>query len=623
MRLKAVRLRNFRGYREDFTLPVSDLTALIGRNDIGKSSIFDALRIFFDDAKFEDADICVHSGDGDIRIGCIFSDLPSAVVLDSSATTSLADEYLLNADGDLEIHHLYEAHAGKAKDKGLYAVAVHPSVGTESLLLQKNSELKKTASAAGVSLDSVDLRSNPQIRAAIWSSATPFELVSTAIPLNKEDAKAIWERLAPQLPTFVLFRSDRTNTDEEVEVHDPMKVAIKAALNEVQAELDQIKKRVTERAIEVAHRTLEQLREMDAPLASELTPVFKAEPKWDGLFKLSLTADDQIPLNRRGSGVRRLVLFAFFRAEAERRREQDGRLNIIYAIEEPEASQHPDNQRLLISALSELSQADGCQVLLTTHVPGLAGLIPIESIRHIRRTDDGAPFLEAAGDSALAQIADELGVLPDRRVKVLVCVEGVNDIHFLRHFARILRQEDVSLPDMTGDPRIAVIPVGGSSLRDWVNAHYLKGLDLPEVHIYDSDLTAKYAVDCAQIRARGDGSNAFLTTKREMENYLHPDAILEAIAIPLEVTDDMDVPVAVARIRHEAVDGAGSWNTLTDKKKKEKESTAKRMLNGAACQQMSASRISERGGREEVESWLRAIGSHLSGVGVHADSTPS
>ena len=45
---------------------------------------------------------------------------------------------------------------------------------------------------------------------------------------------------------------------------------------------------------------------------------------------------ENIPINKRGSGVKRLILFKFFRAEAERRLQESNTTSIIYAIEEPE-----------------------------------------------------------------------------------------------------------------------------------------------------------------------------------------------------------------------------------------------------------------------------------------------
>ena len=39
MKLRAVILKNFRGYFLETRIPVDDLTALIGKNDVGKSTI--------------------------------------------------------------------------------------------------------------------------------------------------------------------------------------------------------------------------------------------------------------------------------------------------------------------------------------------------------------------------------------------------------------------------------------------------------------------------------------------------------------------------------------------------------------------------------------------------------
>lgn len=43
MRLKSFSLKNFRGYRNEVRINMSDLTVFVGRNDIGKSTILEAL----------------------------------------------------------------------------------------------------------------------------------------------------------------------------------------------------------------------------------------------------------------------------------------------------------------------------------------------------------------------------------------------------------------------------------------------------------------------------------------------------------------------------------------------------------------------------------------------------
>ena len=46
MKLDSVVLKNFRGYRDEIRIDIGSLTAFIGKNDVGKSSVLDALEIF-------------------------------------------------------------------------------------------------------------------------------------------------------------------------------------------------------------------------------------------------------------------------------------------------------------------------------------------------------------------------------------------------------------------------------------------------------------------------------------------------------------------------------------------------------------------------------------------------
>jgi hypothetical protein len=599
----------------EMVVPIGDLTALIGKNDIGKSSVLEAVGIFLggEGLKPEVSDLCVHAEGAQFRISCVFTDLPQDIVIDASSTTTLTAEHLLNADGDLEIHRVYERQGDKLKDLGVIGVAHHPSAASVSdLLLLKNADLKRRATERGVDTSDVDLRSNVQLRRAIWASASDLGLARTELPLNKEDAKAIWDRVSEGLPALALFKADRPSTDNDAEVQDPMGLAVKQALAEVQPELDAVKEVIEQKAVDVANRTLDKLREMDPSLASALAPQFRSEPKWDSIFKLSLTGDDQIPRNKRGSGFRRLVLLSFFQAEAERQREQGGRRGIIYAIEEPEASQHPDNQRMLIEALKELSANPGCQVLLTTHVPALAGLLPTQSVRHITRSLDRSTTVEYGGEEMLQHVADDLGVLPDARVRVFVCLEGPNDVRCLKHLVRALRSQDATLPDLESDRRVTVIPLGGDTLRDWVDEHYLRQTGIPEVHIYDrgQDTPPKFEDACAQINARGDGSRAFLTLRPEMENYLHPDAIQAGLSIAVPLPPGCDVPDVVARAVHEAAPDGKAWTELDAAAIKKKHRNAKRRLNSDATARMTATMLDPEA-QTEIREWLGAISEHL------------
>ena len=613
MRLKALILRNFRGYKGEVRIPIHpDMTAFIGKNDVGKSTLLDALGIFFDSplVKFDTSDLCVYSEGKEVRIGCVFDELPDSLTLDATAKTSLEAEFLLNEDGDLEIHKVFDCSLKSPKPR-VVACAKHPTAdGYADLILLQNSELKKRLKEKGVDRNDVDLRSNPSIRKALWDACDDLKLSSTEIELNNGDAKKIWEQIQRYLPLFALFRADRPSTDEDIEVQDPMKLAVRQAISELTNELQDIQDRIRDAALDVARRTLKKLQDLDPNLAKELTPTFRSDPKWDSLFKLALTTDDQIPVNKRGSGVRRLILLGFFRAEAERRLTEENRSSIIYAFEEPEISQHPFNQRMLIEALKDLASTDGCQVLITTHVPGLAEMIPTDALRYVRLVEDNIRVVEEGSEDVFERIADELGVIPDNRVRVFVCVEGPNDVAFLKNMARILMLDgDEAGFDPDNTPEIVFLPLGGSTLRDWVNSHYLKSLRRPEIHIYDrdADCPPKYQTQANKVNQRNDGSRAFLTTKREVENYLHPDAIRDVLGVNVQISDDSDVPEMVARAIHEQGEGAVPWDQLNEEKRRKKETHAKQRLNNEVAAAMTVARLRDRNALDEIREWFRAI----------------
>lgn len=601
MHLKALTVENFRGYRESTTVPVEDFTAIVGRNDVGKSTLLEALEIFFNGGKPDSDDAQIDRRGEVTRISCQFDELPSEVVIDAQVKTTLEAEFLLNRGGILEIVKEYKLNAARIVPR-VFARAQHPTADDGDDLLQlKNAQLKTRAKGLGVNLANVDQRVNTSIRRAIWASFEELALQEHLIDLNSEDGKRVWTGLQEEMPVFALFQADRPSRDDDSEVTDPFDAAIKDAVKGLEAKFDEIREEVQKKVEEVADRTLSKLREMDQSLADQLHTDFRAEPRWAG-FKLSLRDHRDIPINKRGSGVRRLILLNFFRAEAERRQQKSNAAGIIYAIEEPESSQHPSNQRLLVNALLELGAGEGTQVLITTHVPGIAALVPPKSIRYVQHDDDRHPCLVDDEEDMLRLVADELGVLPDNRVKLLLYVEGPNDVAFLEHASRL-----VGLIDLSTDPRVAFVVTGGGNLRHWVNRRYLDGLGLREIHIYDRDSDQDYEPQVELVNRRNNGDWATLTAKREIENYVHPDAVRTVLDVDIEIDDDADVPLLTARAIHEQSESPKVWDEVEDDKRDQKASRAKRRLCREVIAQMTPEQLRDRDPAGEVEGWFQRI----------------
>lgn len=51
MKIVSVKIKNFRGYGEEVKIKFDDLTVFVGKNDVGKSTILEALDMFFNDGK--------------------------------------------------------------------------------------------------------------------------------------------------------------------------------------------------------------------------------------------------------------------------------------------------------------------------------------------------------------------------------------------------------------------------------------------------------------------------------------------------------------------------------------------------------------------------------------------
>lgn len=402
MRIKTIKIKNFRSYKDEVEIEFGDLTAFVGKNDIGKSTVLEALDIFFNDGKgvikIDKDDInkqALALGDNEIIISVRFEELPATIVIDSTNQTTLSAEYLQNAIGQLEIIKKYP---NAKASPNVYIKANHPTnKDCCDLLLKKNTDLQKIIKEKSITCSNQTI--NAVMRTSIWQHFnTDLQLSEIEIDVTKGDTKSIWDKLQTYLPLYSLFQSDRKNSDGDDEVQDPLKEAVKQILNDatLKAKFDEIATEVKNKLQDVATRTLAKIQEMNPEVATSLNPVIPATEslKWTDVFKsVSIAGDENIPINKRGSGVKRLILLNFFRAEAERRKVQENIPSIIYAIEEPETSQHTEHQKKLIKAFLDLSNTANTQVIITTHSAALVKELEFQHLRLVK-SNSGTKTIE-------------------------------------------------------------------------------------------------------------------------------------------------------------------------------------------------------------------------------------
>ncbi|WP_070138486.1 ATP-binding protein [Crocinitomix algicola] len=623
MYLKTLKLKNFRSYDSIEVEFDKNLNVIIGKNDIGKSTLLEALDIFFgqERIKIDITDKNVFQG-SEMSISCCFiTDDDKEYLIDTDVKTKLKDEYLLNKDGLLEIKKVWDCSKDKLTASSLktYIVCEYPKEFQDAPLpILKITDLKKILENKGneniafalhdklnnnelegleigpyssdmdkkIPIKNIDKRKRADIRKAIYQVLDDKECKTIELPIDKEDSKNIWNSISLDLPLYFLFQSDRPNKDTDKEVQDPLKVITKTAIENVIDKLEEVKALIKDSAEKIGNETIKKLEEMNPELAKVLKPDV-SNKAWDTLFSFSFIGDDNIPMNKRGSGVRRLILLNYFRAEAERI--NTNKRNVIYAIEEPETSQHPNHQTLLIEALNEIAQKPNNQVLITTHSPEIAKQTKSEHLILVDKVDGKNMIIQ--DDNKLKAITETLGITTYLG-KLVICVEGENDINFLMNINQSISdfKETIDLKK----EKIKLIPMGGSALKNWIDRHYLEGSNVIEFHLYDKDSNEQYKSSIEKVNQREDESKGVLTRKREMENYIHPSLFQSEFHIDCSNIKDWDNTDVASIVTNKT-------NRFDDEK------IIKQIANGKLTKQMTKELLIEMNSYEEINSWFKEI----------------
>lgn len=548
MKLIAVKLKNFRGYEDIVIHLTENLHMIVGMNDIGKSTILEALDIFFNESsaqsKITSGDLFVGNRQAEnkiISISCEFSiDVDEKVVIDTTRQVSPKEEMLLNSNGNLEIKKSWDF--SKATLKTITEIiCCLPNCIDQSFLSMKNSDLKKKL--AEIAPDSTANKTvNSEMRKAIYKKLiednpnSPLEehCVETKALLEDKD---FFPSLEKSLPDYYLFKADRKNTTTDDEVQNPLSIAVKNAMaNEiVKQKLDEIQGIIENELQQINAATIEQMQKFSSRLGKSLIP--QINTNWTKAISNDILDGNSIPINKKGCGIRRLLLLSYLMVQAQKTSLQRNKRNIIYAIEEPETSLHPKLQDRFIKELIQMAERTDYstgedvasnigdlpeyKILITTHLPNYLAYATQNQVIYIGENDEGAP-VEYTGDLEYRKIKEDLGLLPNPYYGYVIFVEGENDQNFLLNLNKISELKaifDIEKEDVT------IIPLQGSRLLKSIEYDFYKELPVKQFHLYDGDVQ-KYIDYLNNIKGKNNKWDGLVTTRKCMEYYI-PSSLIE------------------------------------------------------------------------------------------------
>jgi len=193
---------------------------------------------------------------------------------------------------------------------------------------------------------------------------------------------------------------------------------------------------------------------------------------------------------------------------------------------------------------------------------------------------------------------------------VLIVVEGVNDVEFLRRISTLLNNHDPQVPDLAArdaNGELVFLPIGGGGVSAWSDR--LAPIRCCEFHLYDRELSPETELRQKAIRRIKSrlGCHAALTRMRSLENYLNPDAILAAGGPQIHFGEDDSVGEVVAKCAFETRHPQVSWDTLKRRTQKRLANLAKRWLNTRAVDCMTPQLLRASDPHGDILAWLATI----------------
>jgi len=403
------------------------LTALIGANGTGKSSVLKALEFFFLARELDEVDVAGGDREREVRVTVVFAGLPPAEEarlrpwLDEAGQLPLSRVATTGPDGRWSYRFESQRRQVPEFQKVRHIAGAIP-------LRAAYNQLRAGARFA----DLPTIRSQTDAKTAMdrWEQTHPDQCVP--LPDRTLTIGGGGEFDLAAMVEFVLVPAVRDAALDAAEsrtggFRQLVELLVRTRLD-VGEQLAALREEIDARYAEIISQDGDAILAETSTILSErlaaLAPGTAVQLRWApqtitldppavcaALVESNFSAD----VGRQGHGVQRAYLVALLQALAEVRAATDDAANrplLILALEEPELYQHPLRARYLAGVLQRLTQdaaGPATQVLYATHSPYFISVDAVESLRLLRVASGPQGLPETSISSVdLATAATEL-----------------------------------------------------------------------------------------------------------------------------------------------------------------------------------------------------------------------
>lgn len=442
MKIKDVEIKRFKSvYQLSFS--ADNLNALVGKNNYGKTAIFEAILIFCRKREFTDSYIHMHNPDFLPEISITFQEAdPEDIVLLLGSKYDLDYAYENYLNGEVNIT-LSFSKSGE-KFNSIYKIQPENQRINPRNLADVLPDIKYVSSIR-----------NPMDNTFSEKNNTLVELMALLIDNKAGDS--------------INFEGQELKIEElknALKKHEELKVK-------------SLSKELTSRFQNLIDNT-----SLSINIQVEKTEISHShETKiTDHDIKNDKSNGSSFSLLSSGTGMQSIMILAILEAYINCNIEKD----FILIIEEPEVYLHPSLQRKMINVLNHISNSN--QIFISTHSPIVVSQIKQSDLIYIKK--DQGLTTKVACDPTF--IINELGIKPDdifQYTKVLF-VEGPDDKTLIEAIINRLGKENEIDGSLINN--LKIVDVGGiDTLNFYANAKILDAMN----HVHNSSYQFWIMVD--------------------------------------------------------------------------------------------------------------------------------
>ncbi len=495
MKIKSLYLSNYRSFKELPETKFADMTTIIGKNDVGKSTILLAADAFFKNKVAEQSDFFKENTSAPIvirveldglsdelksKVGDYLTDSQTLIIQKTFQLGMKPEEFFFKID---YVNDLYREIENKGLDD-LKDLVVKTGATVEKT--GKQPTLEDRRRAINIMLETMGEKKS---RFPVKPSAEAKKFVES------------------ELPSFYLYAADSNLSTGQASFQNYLAPIVKLILEGEKATFDGIEKKIKDKLDEnIKELTKIVQQHNDTVKDLHVTSRFQ----WDGGVRHDLEVIDVLDhpqlFQQRGFGLRRTIMLAVFRVLQNLVMQDEGpggrQFRQILAIEEPEIYLHPGAQRQLFHSFESLAH-NGIQIVLTTHSTVFVDRMLASNIILLKRNNSAETephFISDKGE--FESIKDELGVRSsDIFFANCIClVEGSTEEESFPKFFKVFTGKSM---DEFG---IKIINLKGkTNSPEFLKA--INEMNIPKVLIVDKDAEtdAKRSALFKPSRMIGDG----------------------------------------------------------------------------------------------------------------------